>query len=178
MRSKVLIIEQDELLRHNLSVRLDLERYRVYERDRLDDVEEILRKERIDVALVGLEGLGEKGLSFVKAVKRIRPLTEVILLNSADKLHLSIAGMKIGAFDDILMPFDLEALLERIRKALDKKRKNEQQSKLRALFQRCEDIMVMVSFAEAGESDLGRKILDRPEEKPKKGKRRPDTNDR
>ena len=178
MRSRVLLIEKDDLLRHNLSLRLDLERYRVYERDRLDDVEALLRKERIDVALIGLEGLGEKGLPFVKAVKRIRPLTEVILLNSPDKLHLSIAGMKMGAFDDILMPFDLEALLERIRRALDKKRKNEQQSKLRAIFQRCEDIMVMVSFAEAGESDLGRKILDKTEAKPKKGKKRRDTRDR
>ena len=38
----------------------------------------------------------------LKALKRIRPLIEVITINRSDQMALSIEGMKLRAFDDLL----------------------------------------------------------------------------
>jgi FixJ family two-component response regulator len=40
-------------------------------------------------------------------------------------LALSLEAMKLGAFDEILMPFDVETLLDRIRAASGKKKKGQ-----------------------------------------------------
>ena len=46
----------------------------------------------------------------------------------AGHLSLSIEGMRLGAFDDLLMPFDIETLLSRI-KAADQHRQNQKKTK-------------------------------------------------
>jgi DNA-binding NtrC family response regulator len=38
---------------------------------------------------------------------------------------LSIEGMKLGAFDDFIVPFDLESLIRRIREAHQQKKEKE-----------------------------------------------------
>ena len=58
----------------------------------------------------------------LKALKRIRPLIEVITINRSDQMALSIEGMKLRAFDDFIVPFDLESLVRRIQEACRKTR--------------------------------------------------------
>lgn len=159
MGAKLLIVEADGLFRHNLALRLGLEKFTVFEAEDSEGLEKLLRKRNIDVVLLGLNGFKEKGLSFLKTIKKVRPLTEVILMNSPGDLPLSIAGMKLGAFDDLLTPFDLGALLGQIRKAWARKRELEEKRKGRSILERCQDAMVAISFAEAGELDTARDIL-------------------
>ena len=65
--------------------------------------------------------------------------------------------MKLGVFDDLLMPFDLEDLVGKILKAWEK-RKAEKRG--RSLRQRFEDFAVAVFFAEAGDYDTARRVVD------------------
>lgn len=120
-----MIIENDEGFRHNLSQHLCLKAHEVFETTREEDVKEILRSEEIDVVLLDLRGLKHEGLYLLRTIKTLSPHTEVILITSSDLLSLSIAGMKLGAFDDLLVPFDLETLLERIWEAYHRKHRNQ-----------------------------------------------------
>ena len=59
----------------------------------------------------------------IQNIKTDWPETEIIILADQGHLALSIQGMKLGAFDDIMVPINVEALLSKIRAALKKKRK-------------------------------------------------------
>jgi DNA-binding NtrC family response regulator len=115
--AKLLIIESDDPFRRKISVRLRQENYRVFEACQEIEAHRIMQRKDIDVILLGLRGLKQRGLSLLKAIKEERPSIEVILLIPSEELSLSIEGMKLGAFDDLMVPFDLETLLERIQAA-------------------------------------------------------------
>jgi DNA-binding NtrC family response regulator len=159
MGPKLLIVEADGVFRQNLALRLQHEKFEVFEADDSEGLHRLLKRRDVDVVLLGLNGFKERGLSLLKIIKAIRPLTEIILMNSPRDLPLSIAGMKLGAFDDLLLPFDLEALLDRVRKAWARKRELEAKRKGRSILNRCQDAMVAVSFAEAGQPDMAREVL-------------------
>ena len=119
----VLIIENDNHFRLNLSQHLRQERYLVFEAVSKSETRDILRKENIDIVLLGLEGLKREGLTILKMVKEMSPTTEVITMNNSEQLALSIESMKLGAFDDFLIPFNLDSLLIRIQQAYKKNKK-------------------------------------------------------
>ncbi len=157
MAAKLLIAGSDEPLHANLVKSLAPFRYRIFGVNNAEEAEHVVRKHNIDVAVLDLRMLRRGGIVLLQTIKKIRPLTEAILINSSQQLSLSIEGMKLGAFDDLLVPFDLHTLAERIRSALDCKRAEE--GALRTLLRRAQDMMVAVSFAEAGEHDIARDIL-------------------
>jgi DNA-binding NtrC family response regulator len=156
MGINLLIIESDALFRLNLSRRLRLERYRVFEAEQQADAGKILERKKIDVVLLGLNGLKRQGLLLLERIKKIRPLTEVIIINTSEYLLLSIEGMKLGAFDDVFLPLNMDSLAERIQEAYRLKKKNEKAKK--SLFRRYQDVMVAATFAEAGEPDIAREL--------------------
>lgn len=119
-----MIVESDNFFRKNLARRLpDEKNWRILFAGHLLEAIKIVKRENIDVVLLGLKDLKKEGLMILKEVKNIRPLTEIITINSSDQIALSIEGMKLGAFDDFIVPFDLESLVRRIREAHQKKKR-------------------------------------------------------
>ena len=129
MKIHLLIIETNDNVRQNLLQRLSLDQYSVFGVDHPQKVEEIIKKKKIDVVLLGLVGLREEGLSVLRTIKRIRPLTEIIMINDSAKISLSMQGMKLGAFEDFYMPFELNTLIKTIQAAYLRKTENEKEQK-------------------------------------------------
>jgi DNA-binding response OmpR family regulator len=154
----VLVLEADAPFRRQLCEGLRRPPFRIYEAATEQEALERVVKSRIDVVLLGLRGLRNLGLRALSNIKRSRPRTEVILLTPGDSLSLSIEGMKLGAFDDLMIPFEMETLQQRIEDASAKKHGREKP--LTSLVRRCQDVMVAVSFAEAGEADTAREVLE------------------
>ena len=119
---KLLIIETDDLFRKHIAERLRLESYKVFEACEEAEAMKVFQRKDLDVVLLGLKGFRKKGLTLLKTIRELRPTTEVILMIPPEDFTLSIEGMKLGAFDDLLMPFGLETLLERIGAACQKRR--------------------------------------------------------
>lgn len=71
----------------------------------------------LDVKMPG----GMDGIETLRAMKRIQPLVEVILLTGHGSVETSIEGMKLGAFDYLLKPIKLEDLLFKVGEAFEKK---------------------------------------------------------
>ena len=117
--AKLLIIEMDDHFRRNISERLRMENHQIFDVSEENEAKRIIQRMDMDVVLLGLGGLKKRGLALLREIKRLRPHTEVILLTPSEdlSLSLSIEGMKAGAFDDLLVPFDMETLLERVREA-------------------------------------------------------------
>jgi DNA-binding NtrC family response regulator len=130
MRVNLLIIEADNFFRKNLAQRLpDEKKWRVLFAEHQVEAIQIIKRKNIDVVLLGIKELKKEGLMILKEIKNIRPLTEVITINRSDQIALSIEGMKLGAYDDFIVPFDLESLVRRVCEAHQHKKKNERSKK-------------------------------------------------
>jgi DNA-binding NtrC family response regulator len=161
------IVHGDEGLRRSLGARLRRARFRVYLTGDPREMRGWLGKKRIDVVLVGLTSLGRGALTVVEAVTNSRREAEAILLNDNDDISLAIAGMKAGAFSEIRAPFDMAELVERISRAWQAVRARRAVRPRRSAVVRAREMMAAITFAEAGEHDTARSIMDGDRSQPR-----------
>jgi DNA-binding NtrC family response regulator len=121
---KLLIIHPDDLFRSCLVERMRLENQRVLETSLEAEAEDIIQRENPDVVLLGATGSHQNRLSFLKRIRKVQPLAEVILLTAAEdhSFEGAIKAMQLGAFDDLLLPIDIHTLMGRIREAFKRKK--------------------------------------------------------
>ncbi|BDU24445.1 sigma-54 dependent transcriptional regulator [Flavobacterium sp. GSB-24] len=95
----------------------------------------ILSENEINVVLldmnyrIGFED-GREGIHWLKEIKILSPQTIVILMTAFGKIETAVEGIKIGAFDYVLKPWNNEKLLETIDKAVVESRKNSKKTSL------------------------------------------------
>ena len=66
---------------------------------------------------------GNEGLYWINEIKKIAPQIEVVLFTAYADVQLAVEGMKRGAFDFIVKPWENDKLVEVLKSALDKGRK-------------------------------------------------------
>jgi DNA-binding NtrC family response regulator len=153
----ILIIEGNSMLQEHLVRYLKTDDWRIFNSRQQKDIRRILKRHPIDVVLLSLNDLKKEGMALIKMIKKKHPAVQVVTITSGDQISLSIEGMKLGVFDDFLMPLDLDSLVSRIRDAYQAKKEAEIVKP--SLFQRCQNLMVAASFAEAGEADMAKELL-------------------
>ena len=83
---------------------------------------EVIKEKPIDVVILDIKMPGGMdGIETLREIKKIQPICEVILLTGHGSMETSIEGMKLGAFDYLLKPVKLEALLPKLADAFEKK---------------------------------------------------------
>jgi DNA-binding NtrC family response regulator len=129
--TRLLIVEMEDTFRRHLAERLRVENFKVYEACQETEAKKILQRKIIDVVLLGMREFKQGGLTFLKTIKEIKPLIEVILMTPAEGITLfaSIQAMKLGAFDELHIPFDMKKLIERITAARQRKQEREKAKK-------------------------------------------------
>jgi len=79
----------------------------------------------IDVVLLDIKMPGMDGIAALREMKRNHPLVEVIMLTGHATVESAIDGMKLGAFDYLMKPCDIETLVKKVQEAKEKKRDQE-----------------------------------------------------
>jgi len=79
----------------------------------------------IDVVLLDIKMPGMDGIAALREMKRNHPLVEVIMLTGHATVESAIDGMKLGAFDYLMKPGDIETLVKKVQEAKEKKRDQE-----------------------------------------------------
>lgn len=88
---------------------------------------ELMKEKRFDVVLLDIKMPGGMdGIETLREIKKIAPITEVILLTGHASVESSIEGLKLGAFDYLLKPMKLEDLIKKLAEAFEKKDKQDQ----------------------------------------------------
>jgi DNA-binding NtrC family response regulator len=80
----------------------------------------------IEVVILDVKMPEMDGIETLREVKRFFPLTEVIMLTGHATVETGIEGMKLGAFDYLMKPCDIENLLLKVKEAASKKRSHEE----------------------------------------------------
>lgn len=120
MEPRIIIVAKESTLWTQLTHHLRQEGYTVATTTRDEKVAALLAGPGKRLVLLGLEGLKREGIAMLRMIRKEHPQVEVITVNAGHQLDLSIEAMRMGAFDDFLIPFDLDGLMACIRRALNK----------------------------------------------------------
>lgn len=120
---KILIIEDEAAIRRVLTKILSEESdtYQVEEaEDGLSGVEKI-KNEDYDLVLCDIKMPKMDGVEVLEAVKKVKPEIPMVMISGHGDLETAVNTMRLGAFDYISKPPDLNRLLNTVRNALDRK---------------------------------------------------------
>jgi DNA-binding NtrC family response regulator len=121
--SKILIIEDEASIRRVLSKILteESDTYQVSEaEDGLEGIE-LIKKEDFDLVLCDIKMPKMDGVEVLEAIKKIKPEVPIVMISGHGDLDTAVNTMRLGAFDYISKPPDLNRLLNTVRIALDRK---------------------------------------------------------
>lgn len=118
---RLLLVDDEEDFRTTLASRLRKRKLEVWDvEDGLKAVE-VVETKPIDVAVVDVKMTGMDGLETLKRIKQINPLIEVIMLTGHASVESGVEGMRLGAFDYLMKPCDINELILKIEDAYQQK---------------------------------------------------------
>ena len=121
--SKILIIEDEEAIRRVLVKNLTEESkdYQVFEAEDGLAGTEAIKKSDFDLILCDIKMPKMDGVEVLEAAKKIKPEIPIVMISGHGDLDTAVNTMRLGAYDYISKPPDLNRLLNTIRNALDRK---------------------------------------------------------
>ncbi len=121
--AKILLIEDEASIRRVLTKILTEENkdYSVMEAEDGLAGMDLVKNEDFDLILCDIKMPKMDGVEVLEAIKKIKPEIPVVMISGHGDLDTAVNTMKIGAFDYISKPPDLNRLLNTVRNALDRK---------------------------------------------------------
>jgi len=117
MPAKILVVDDDALLRRSLKYRLEREGYSVVTADSGDEGISLARADHPDLILLDIGLPDRDGLDVARTVQRELNLPIIFLTGRGQETDI-VVGLEIGAEDYITKPFGMRELLARVRVVL------------------------------------------------------------
>jgi DNA-binding NtrC family response regulator len=124
---KVMVVDDEVAFVETLSKRLakrNLEVVRAY--SGLEAIGKLGEESDIDIVVLDVKMPGMTGTDTLREIKKSYPLVEVIILTGHASVSSAIEGMKLGAYDYLLKPCDMDQLMAKIAEAEAKKARHEE----------------------------------------------------
>ncbi|AVX29937.1 sigma-54 dependent transcriptional regulator [Carboxydocella sp. ULO1] len=115
----ILIVDDEDSVLDFLEEVLEEEGYKVFKAVNGQLALELINKHQISVVLMDIKMPGLSGFDILKKIQNENKNINVILMTAYSTTELAIQAMKLGAFDYIVKPFNIEELLLIIKKALE-----------------------------------------------------------
>jgi len=126
MKARILIVDDEQEFVLALSERLTIRDYDVTTSFSGDDAIEKVSHYSFDVVILDVLMPVRDGIEVLREIKRIKPLTEVIMLTGNATVETAIEGMKLGANDYLMKPCETEELVRKLDSAFKKKTEHEE----------------------------------------------------
>ncbi|MBM4309241.1 MAG: response regulator, partial [Deltaproteobacteria bacterium] len=112
---RILVVDDDLGMCQMLSEVLGEEGFFVSTTSESLEASKLLKREEFDVLITDLKMKGLKGLDLLDEANRVAPLTPVIIITAFGTIESAIKAMKMGAYDYITKPFQMDELLLTVR---------------------------------------------------------------
>jgi DNA-binding response OmpR family regulator len=149
---KILLVDDEKEFVETLSERI---RMREHDSEVALDGEQALKKmddDLPDVVVLDLKMPGMDGMEVLRRIRKAYPKVQVIMLTGHGSDKDEEEARKLGAFEYLQKPVEIDALMKKVKKAYKNK---------------FESSMMAATFAEAGEFDTAKEIRDSDEEEDK-----------
>lgn len=124
--TEVLLVDDEKDFVETLAKRLKTREFKVDFTLSGDEAVKWLEKRDTDVVVLDVRMPGMDGIETLREIKRIKPLVEVIMLTGHATVETAIEGMKLGAYDYLMKPTDMNDLVDKINMAEARKREHEE----------------------------------------------------
>jgi DNA-binding NtrC family response regulator len=122
--NKILIIEDEAIIRMALRKLLERHQYRVSEAESIHEATSAYNIDHFDLIISDLRLPGEPGTQMISLAKETPSKTPVLIMTSYASLRSAVDAMRMGAVDYIAKPFDHDEMIETVERILAEKPKD------------------------------------------------------
>jgi DNA-binding NtrC family response regulator len=119
--SKILLVDDEVVFTTNMGKLLTNRGYKVTAANSADAAIQALEKEHFDVVVLDLKMPGMDGLATLKEIKKLGLFTETLILTGHGSIDTALEAIKLGAYDYLTKPCEIDDLLGKIEGAWQKK---------------------------------------------------------
>ncbi len=130
MKSKVLVVDDDAGVRELLSTMLG-DYYDVTQAESGAALRKALGDTQPDLVVLDVNLQDENGLDLLPQMKKRWPDTEVIVLTGQATLEMALEAGRLGAYNFLTKPFEIQKLIADVKCAIDRKQQTEENTSLR-----------------------------------------------
>ncbi len=116
----ILVVDDEMGPRESLKMILH-PHYTVHVAERGGQAVELLNKFPVDLVTLDLKMPGFTGINVLEKVKQYDPDIEAIIITGYGSLDTAIEGLRLGAFDYISKPFDVNHILSLVRRGIERR---------------------------------------------------------
>ena len=117
----VLVVDDEDDFRETIVKRLQKRHLKATGAESGEKALKMIAEQPMDVVVLDVKMPGMDGIETLRKIKKHNPLIEVILLTGHASMESGIEGLKLGAFDYVMKPANLDELIEKMRKAYERK---------------------------------------------------------
>ncbi len=118
MSKRVLIVDDEESVRSSLEKLLSFEKFKTFTAPDGQKALDIVGGERIDIVLLDIKMPGMDGLEVLQKIKETHSNLPVVIISGHGTIATAVEATKLGAFDFIEKPIDMERLLLTVRNGI------------------------------------------------------------
>jgi DNA-binding NtrC family response regulator len=128
---RVLVVDDEKLIRWSVRTRLEQEGHEVREALDLQAARSMLEAEHCDLVLLDYRLPDGTGLELLEGVKGKTPNVVIVMMTAFGTVDTAVQAMKLGAFDFLTKPVNLDELVVVVEKALETSRLRQEVTRLR-----------------------------------------------
>lgn len=118
-QNKLLVVDDEHLIRWSLEQNLKKQGYDVVTAGSGEDALRLVREEQPDLVLLDIQLPGMSGIEVLEKIKDLDDDIVVIMVTANSGLENAVNAMRLGAFDYISKPFNLDEIAIVVKKALE-----------------------------------------------------------
>ncbi len=123
--SKILLVDDEVVFTNNMSKLLTNRAYRITAVHSGDAAIQALEQEDFDVVVLDLKMPGKDGITTLREIKKLGLFTETLILTGHGSIDTALEAIKLGAYDFLAKPCEVDELVAKIEGAWGKKEKAE-----------------------------------------------------
>ncbi len=119
MAERILVVDDEDIIRESLSFVLKKEGYFVQEAENGRVAYNKLLEETFDLVITDLEMPEMKGIELLEEIKKLNIQTSVVIITAFGSLDTAISALRNGASDYLLKPIEFDELLIKIKRLFE-----------------------------------------------------------
>jgi len=124
--STILLVDDEEVFTSNMSKLLTSRGYRVTAVNDGDSAVRALQENAYDVVVLDLKMPGMDGITTLKEIQKLGLFTETLILTGHGSIDTALDALRLGAYDYLTKPCEIDELVEKIEGAWKQKDAEEQ----------------------------------------------------